>query len=165
MENKTENKIEVYNKNFSKHLYNNELIGSIAIASVLQHLNKATVSQCSLILPLVSHRGTLNFLKQKNSIIRSMEEFITKKPSYFVNFNERYMSLLPITINSIILLKEIGLINIENETLYYIHESNFNYTDETLGKRAQEIIKSASKLATLLNDDITNLYLQLRVEL
>ncbi|PFB29919.1 three component ABC system middle component [Bacillus cereus] len=157
------NQIDSYNKSSSRYLYNNELIGSIAIASVLKHLKKATISQCALILPLVSHKDTLNFLKRKNSVVRSMEEFITKKPHFFVNFDQRYVSLLPVSMNSIILLKEIGLVNIENEFIHYIHENKFEYTNETLGKRVEDIIKSSSTLSCLLDDDIANLYLQLRV--
>lgn len=157
------NPLDSYNKSSSRYLYNNELIGSIAIASVLKHLEKATISQCALILPLVSHKGTLNFLKRKNSVVRSMEEFITKKPHFFINFDQRYISLLPVSMNSLILLKEIGLVNIENEFIQYIPENKFDYTNETLGKRIEDIIKSSSTLACLLNDDIANLYLQLRV--
>ncbi|MFB6804664.1 three component ABC system middle component [Peribacillus butanolivorans] len=150
---------------FSSNLFNNELIAAIAINSVLKHLQKATIAQCVLILPIVSHRNTLNFLKRKSSVLRSMEEFVLKKPDCFVNFDDRYLSLLPVSINAIILLKEIGVINISKGNLFYLKSNEFNLEEKSLGKRAEDIIKGAEKLALLLDDNVANIYLQLRVKL
>ncbi|WP_142350408.1 three component ABC system middle component [Bacillus sp. AFS029533] len=149
----------------TRNLYNNELIGAIAIASVLKYLNNASFSKCALILPIVTHKQSLNFLKQKNSVIRSMEEFVMKKPACFVNFDDRYISLLIISLNAITLLREIGVIGIKDEIIYYIYDNKFQFSNKDLGKRTEDIIKSAEKLATILDEDIANLYLQLRVKL
>ncbi|UJF27560.1 three component ABC system middle component [Planococcus sp. 107-1] len=149
----------------SRQLYNNELIASIAISSVLKHLEKATIAQCVLILPIISHRNTLSFLKRKSTIIRSMEEFVLKKPGCFINFHERYLSLLPVSINAITILKELKVISIEKGEIRYLKNNNFDIDNKLLGKRAEDIVKGSEKLALLLNDNIANLYLQLRVKL
>ncbi|MBB3907314.1 three component ABC system middle component [Anoxybacteroides rupiense] len=150
----------------SHSIYNNELIGSIAILAVLEKLESLSVSKVFLILPLVFHKNTVDFLKKKNTVIRGMEEFVIKKPEYFTNFNERYFSLLLVSLNSLILLIELKLIRIEKEKVYLLDKDILeDYKSYDLGKRAEDIIKSSEKIAILLQDKAENLYLQLRVEI
>ncbi|MEK4524574.1 three component ABC system middle component [Paenibacillus sp. FSL H8-0104] len=148
-----------------KNLYNNEMIGAIAIYSVLFHLQTISVAKSMLIFPFISHQGTLDFLKNNNTTLRSLEEFIIKKPDFFSNYNDRYYSLLTLSVNSIILLKEMELIRIKNSEISINPEKKLAINKEAYGLRAFHISIAGKKLSEILNDNDKNLYLQLKVKL
>ena len=145
--------------------YNNELIGLISIISVLNYHKEMSLGKSMLILPFITHRETLKILNRKSIKIRSLEELLVKYPSNFTNFNERFNSLLPISINSILLSNRMNLINIEDGYLLLSDEREFEVENKSLGGRANEIILGAENLSNILMEDTHNLYLQLRVEL
>lgn len=149
----------------SNDTYNNELIGGIAMLSILKELKKITLTKALLIIPFYTHQQSLRVLRNKNIKIRSIEEFIIKYPSYFSNYNERFYSLLTVSINSIILLNKMGLITIEENCIILNKENEFSYEKNDIGNRACEILKAGRKLSYILKDDEENLYLQLKVEI
>lgn len=148
----------------SKYVFNNEAFGIVAIASVLKHSKKLSYSKALLILPLMAHKETLDLLKRANSDVRSIEQLIAKKDNFVTNFNERYLSLLPISINSIVLLNEIRVLENNTGTIEYVNDS-FNFYDKSLGKRAQDVVKASAKISRMLEMNAENLYLQLRVHI
>ncbi|MGG3508024.1 three component ABC system middle component [Paenibacillus lautus] len=148
-----------------KNLYNNEMIGAIAIYSVLFHLQTISVAKSMLIFPFISHQGTLDFLKNNKTTLRSLEEFIIKKPDFFSNYNDRFFSLLTLSVNSLILLKEIELIKIENSEISIDLEKKLDINKESFGLRAFNISMAGKKLSEILKDNDKNLYLQLKVKL
>lgn len=141
------------------------MIGAIAIYSVLLHLQTISVAKSMLIFPFISHQGTLDFLKNNNTTLRSLEEFIIKRPDFFSNYNDRYYSLLTLSVNSLILLKEIELIEIKNSIISINPERKLAINKETYGLRAFNISIAGKKLSGILNDSDKNLYLQLKVKL
>lgn len=150
----------------SYYIYNNEAIGAIGIASVINYCQSLSYSKALLILPFLFHEDTVSVLKRSNSVIRSAEEIMVKKIGSFGNFNSRYYSLLPISINSIMLLNQIGEIIITENSISNSTQNKIDYTNLSLGKRAQNIIKAAPKLAELLSkEDEQSLYLKLRIQL
>lgn len=150
----------------TEYLYNNEAIGAVAIASVLKTVAKLSFSKTVLILPFLFHRDTSLFLKRSNAVIRSIEEIIIKRTESFGNFNSRYISLLPITINSIMLLKQMGVIKMHDNNLIFINTLQIDPESKELGNRAADISKAAAKLAALLAcEDDSSLYLKLRIQL
>lgn len=146
-------------------LYNNEIICAISIYLVLLHLDHISISKALLIFPIISHQESLDFLKNNNTIVRSLEEFISKKPNYFSNYNERFYSFLTLSINSIMLLKEIRLIRFLDSQIVLDKDKMINLEKEKIGQRAVSIAEAAPKLASILRQDEKNLYLQLRVRL
>lgn len=151
--------------NPSKYFYNNEALGIVAIASVLKHCEAMSISKILLILPIVTHRETLDYLKRSNSNVRSIEQLLMKKSNLVTNFNKRYEFLLPVSLNSINLLCEMKIACYENEKIKTLNQSKFNFNHSQLGTRAKEIVKASKKVACILDKDINDLYLQLRVEL
>lgn len=151
------------------NIYNNEIIGSIAIFSVLKYIKKVTAAKALFILPLILQRDLAIYLAKGNVNLKSIEQLILKKPELLSNFNERYYSHLKLSLNSILMLKELGfikitplgiikLINIEEE---FVPESKI----KVIGNRAKYIIKAAPKVANLLEDKVENLTIQLRVKI
>ncbi len=150
----------------SYYLYNNEAIGAIGIAAVLRNCQAMSYSKALLILPFLFHEETVTSLKRSNSVLRSAEEIMVKKVGSFGNFNARYYSLLPVSINSIMLLKQIGELEITETAIARKMESKLDLTNSSLGKRAQNLIKAAPKLSDILSEeDDQSLYLKLRIQL
>lgn len=151
--------------NNSNYVYNNEALGAITIAAVLRYINQMSYAKALLILPFLMHLNTVSFLKNSATKVRSVEELIAKKPQFFANFNRRYESLIPISINSIFILKEMRVIEISKGKLNYSADNHLDLDNSLLGKRVENIIKASEKLSKLLEEDASNLYLQLRIEL
>lgn len=145
--------------------YNNELLTGIAILAALRQKEKIEISKVLLIHPIISYKGIVEFLKDKRTKIRSIEELIIKKNMAFANFNKRYLEDLELSINAIFLFKELGMLDIINNELIYI-EAGFDFKNKALGKRALDIIDASCNLINVLDkEEASNLYLSLRVEL
>lgn len=145
--------------------FNNELQASIGILSVLKATKELPISKVLLIQSLLSYKKILSLLISKKYIIRSIEELIIKSDFTLSNFNKRYEENFILSINSLMLLKELKLILIEGYTVRF-NGQDFNFQDKSLGKKAKYIIKASDKLSQiLLGKESSSLYLSLRVEL
>jgi len=146
-------------------MYNNEAMGITAIVAVMKHSKELNITKALLILPFVFHPATTASLSRANTKLRSVEEFVTKYPGLFSNFPDRYESLLPVTINSLVAAIEANIFRIDgNALLPAINFSNFIDIKHS-SKRASQIEKAAENLALLLEDKSKNLYLHLRIKL
>ena len=145
--------------------YNNELLTGIAILSVLYQVSELEISKALLVQPILSYSGVLNIVKRKNTKIRSIEELIAKKSLQFTNFNQRYFESIGLSMNSILLMKQFGFLDIQDDKLIY-GKMKFDLDNETLGDRAIDIIKGASNISNAIDKgEASNLYLSLRIEL
>ncbi len=145
--------------------YNNELITGVAILSVLKKTKTLEISKVLLINPLLSYSAILNFVKKRSVKIRSIEELIMKGNITFTNFNKRYLESLELSINSILLLRQLKLIRIEDNKVIST-ELEFDFNNKTLGSRAKEVSIAASNLSEMIKrEDASNLYLSLRIEI
>lgn len=151
-------------KNFNS-FYNNELITGMAILSVLHENKILELSKALLIHPILSYKGIAEFVGSKKTKVRSIEELIVKKSIAFTNFNSRYYESLELSINSILLFKQMGLLSIQNNKLMYI-ENDFDLYNKNLGKHALEVINASFAIADIIKkEDASDLYLSLRIEL
>jgi len=145
--------------------YNNEVLTGIAILSVLYQVKELEISKALLVQPILSYSGVLNFVKKKNTKIRSIEELIVKKSLQFTNFNKRYFESMGLSMNSILLMKQFGFLDIQDDKLI-CGKIKFDLGNETLGDRAIDIIKGASNISNAIDKgEASNLYLSLRIEL
>ena len=144
-----------------KYIYNNESICAIGIYSVLKRCNSLTYSQVALIPPMIFNNKLIAVLNGKSNI-RGIEELMIKKGEVLTNFNNQYVSSLPLMFNTLVLLEELGFISIDDSN---IKLTGKNLETKGLGTRTVKIVKCASKIANLLQEDTVKLYLQLRVVL
>ncbi len=145
--------------------YNNEVLTGIAILSVLYQVRELEISKALLIQPILSYSGVLNFVKKKNAKIRSIEELIVKKSLHFTNFNKRYFESIGLSMNSILLMKQFGFLDIQADKLI-CGKTKFDLCNENLGDRAIDIIKGACNISNAIDKgEVSNLYLSLRIEL
>ena len=82
------------------YIYNNEAMGVVAIYSVIKELEEIEYCKAMLILPLMLNDKLIKFLGRANTKVRGIEELIIKKGQTLTNFNEFYLEMLPISINS-----------------------------------------------------------------
>lgn len=145
--------------------YNNEILTGIAILSVLYQVRELEISKALLVQPILSYRGVLSFVKKKNTQIRSIEELIAKRSLQFTNFNKRYFESLELSMNSILLMKQFGFLDIQGEKLI-CGKIKIDLDNATLGDRAINIIKGAINISNAIDKgEASNLYLSLRIEL
>lgn len=143
----------------SKFSYNNEGICAVGIMSVLEIVGELSYSKVMLISPLIFNTNVVKFLGS-NSKIRSFEEFRVKQVSSVFKFNSLYYNFLPLTINTLVILKDMSFIDLEDNIIKLKTPLISEIEIKKLGKRASSIIIIASKLANLLNEKEEKLYLQ-----
>ena len=144
------------------NLYNNIGMGIVALGAVLSQSKELPISKLFLIFPLLSHQKLLQHLARKTTVIKSIQNLIVEKTSFFANFNRRYNDSLVLTINAMQYLNDMEYVNIVDGKITLIQD--FDY-DEKMGKRANKIFNAAENISILLEERADKLYLNLRVEL
>lgn len=143
----------------------NELLTGISILAVLQYSNELDLSKCMLIEPLLSYSKVLAVLKRANSNIKSIEDLIIKESIVFTNFDNRFQEKLILSINSILLFQNMGLLETSNGGIKFTGY-NFDFSATSLGDKAKSRIVASRKLSEILaKGDASDFYLSLRVEL
>ena len=146
--------------------YNNVGIGLVALLSVIKHFEDLDYAKALLIQPLLLHNPLTNYVKKANVVINGIEDLTLSKVEYFLNYNDRYFSLLPLSINTILIAEKMKFIKLE-DTKIIVNKSNikaFDFNSKLLGKRAKNIIAASANISRLLKEESSELYFKLRVE-
>lgn len=148
------------------YLYNNEAIACVAIGYFLKQHRMISMSKILFVLPFVLHEPTVKKLRNR-SYKRSLEEFILKNPECFINFNARFLDFLPLAINALTILSEIGIAKIKGEKIFYNYNSLFSPDKSNeIGNRAKNILPAIDRLDELMKEqDVNSFYLKLKIEL
>ncbi len=148
----------------SGYLYNNEALASVAIGYFLKKHNMISVAKILFVLPFVLHAPTVKKLRSR-SYKRSLEEFILKNPECLINFNRRFFDFMPLTINAISILKEIGVLKIKGSKIFYNHHSLYSpEKSNRIGKRADNMFLAIDVLNDIMNEqDVNSFYLKLKI--
>ena len=148
----------------SNTLKNNELITGISILAVLKYASQMDAAKCMLIEPFLSYGKILQLMCRSNSSIKSVEDIMIKESIIFSNFDERYREKFMLSVNSIVLFRKLGLLNIENNMIIF-NGYDFDFNEPTLGKKATKRIQASEKLAQILSKgEASDLYLSLRIK-
>lgn len=143
----------------------NELITGISILAVLSYTKKLEFSKCLLIDPLLSYSRVVKGLARANSSIKSIEDLVLKENVVFSDFNSRYQEKLLLSINSILLFNQMGLVSMEGNFATYTG-AFFDFYNSNLGEKATARIKAAKRLSEiLLKGEASDFYLSLRIEI
>ena len=106
---------------------------------------------------------TVNYLVRNRDVEIDLEQIINEQPRLFVSFNKRYLSLLPVTINSLMLLRKSNQIKIETDISI---NGNFGFNYEDMGARFQKIADIIPLFLTITEKYSTSqLYKVLNVQL
>lgn len=147
------------------YIYNNEAIASCIFLSILQKTKELNAARACLILPFLLDDRTVNYLnRQEENPTTGLEQLIKEHPRLFVSFNKRYLSLLPIAINSLVMLENGNQIRIGN-AIQIKSDINIDNIDN-LGERFSKIKKAIPQLLKLMeNYTTTKLYETLNIQL
>ncbi len=145
------------------YVYNNEAIASCVILSILNNLDTLDIARSCLILPFLLDDRTVNYLKRYQDAELDLQQLIKEQPRLFTSFNKRYLSLLPVAINSFMLLSKSGLINIETQIT---SNGNLNFENQELGERFNKIEVIIPKFLSMIEMHSTEqLYKTFKVQL
>lgn len=141
---------------------NNLAFSSLAMAMVIQKAGKIELTKALLIMPFLAHKELLSYLANGKTKIKSIDKLIVDKLSCFSNFNNRYYDNLNTSINALQFLIEVDVISIENS--FVISNESIEYKS-SLGNRLMKASKASDNISKILSEDVSNLYLNLRIEL
>ena len=147
------------------YTYNNEAIASCVFLEFLQKTGTIDIARSCLILPFLLDDRTVKCFQRLSDEEKISLEYMTKEqPRLFTSFNKRYLSLLPVTINSLILLNknnQVGITSSEIST-----KSNFLYDNTDMGDRFNEISKALPAFIRMIEKYSTvQLYRILKIQL
>ena len=147
------------------YTYNNEAIASCIFLEILQQVESVDIARSSLILPFLLDDRTVKYLQRlSNEEIISLEYITKEQPRLFTLFNKRYLSLLPITINSLILLNKNNQIGISASVVFA--KNKLTYGEIDMGDRFNEIKKALPAFIKIIEKYSTvQLYRILKIQL
>ena len=145
------------------YIYNNEAIASCVFLSILNKVGTLDIARSCLVLPFLLDDRTVYYFRRNQDVELNLEQLIREQSRLFISFNKRYLSLLPITINSLMLLSKSNQIKIEKVISIddFIH-----FESEDLGDRFNKIEDITSKFLSIIEQYSTaQLYKILKVQL
>lgn len=148
----------------SFYVYNNEAISALVIKKYLGYCKIIDISRLFIILPILLNDKLVEALYNEN--FENFENFIQKNPSLFSSFNDKYLELMPIVINSITILKEMNDVILEKNTINYVEGGLININEDSIGNRIINIFFAIPKLIELTgNYETSSLYKILKIRL
>lgn len=145
------------------YIYNNEAIASACILLVLQKVNVMDVAKLCLVLPFLLDDRTVSLLQKEEYQQMTLKDLVDKKPRIFSTFNNRYLALLPVFINSMTILHTNGYIAFNKKS---VSLNNTSINLKNYGDRLLEIEKAAHILVDLIiNKNTSELYRSLNIQL
>lgn len=145
------------------YLYNNEAIATSVLLSLITKLKEIEIAFAPLVLPFLLDNRTVNHLSKDNVSYAKLEEFIQSRQIYFSTFNNRFLSLLPITINALMILYKSCVIRINDKIIL---NKKIELETEELGNRFTKIESVIPKFITMIKDySPTDLYILLNIQL
>jgi hypothetical protein len=148
----------------SYYVYNNEAISALVIKKYFEYSKSIDISRLFVILPILLDDNLVEILLSEH--FDNIESLIDKYPSLFSSFNVKYLELIPITINSFTLLKEMNDVIIKNGIISCVEGGLVNFNESSIGDRIIKIFFSISPFIELTNKyDTSSLYKILKIRL
>lgn len=145
------------------YVYNNEAIASCIFLSILNNVGKLDIARSCLILPFLLDDRTVSYLSKNLNYELELEQLIKEQSRLFTSFNKRYLSLLPVAINSLVLLGNSNQVSLGSEIA---NNTILNLEKKNLGDRFNKIEEIIPKILLMLEKYSTvQLYKALKVQL
>lgn len=143
------------------YVYNNEAIASCIFLSILNNIDGLDIARSCLVLPFLLDDRTVSYLSKNQDM--ELEDMIKEQSRLFTSFNKRYLSLLPVTINSLTILNASNQISIGNEI---VATTLLDSKDKNLGDRFNKIQEVVPQFLSMIEKHSTiQLYKILKVQL
>jgi len=147
--------------------YNNIGISLVAFLSIVRNFDTLNYSKALLIQPLLLHNPLVNYTKKANVKVNGIEDLTIEKVEFFLNFSNRYFSLLSLSINTILIAQKMQFVQLEDNKIIVNKEkiATFDFNSNSLGNRAKNIIVASEKIVKIFKNNTNELYFKLRVEI
>ncbi|WP_250534929.1 three component ABC system middle component [Caballeronia sp. AZ10_KS36] len=148
-------------------LTTNELLGSVALQTALQHApeSRLPLSKAFLILPLLFDGNIRKILKDRRSVVVSCKDLILSRPEAFTTVSARFSDLFLTSLNTIVLACEMGMTQLVGGDVMLMEVFFDDNRPARMGKTASDIMRAGPHLATLLREPVIDLYQTLRIAL
>lgn len=147
----------------SYYIYNNEAIACCAILSVLKKAKRMSIAKLCLVLPFLLDDRTVSLLSTYLGKEVTIKELVSNNSCRFSSFNQRFKALLPVLVNSIMILHDAKLVKLSQKV---IKIANTDIVIDDYGERLDKINQVSSVIANMLdNQDQTELYKILKIQL
>lgn len=150
------------------YIYNNEALACCVFIAALNHCQTFDIARSCLLLPLVFDQRMVNYFNIKKIDMKNLhilQQLIDDKPHVFLSFNSRYKMLLPVCINSLIILSKYNLIEI-GKNINIIKKGAITFENTELGERFNKISKVIPKIIDIMSLYSTDeLYKILKIQL
>ena len=145
------------------YTYNNEALSSCIFLSILSKTDKLEMGIAPLILPFLLDDRSVNYINNVEDSDISLNLLIEQQPRLFTSFNQRFLSLLPVMINSLMILKQSGQIEIGT---HIEARNSILLKDDNLGERYTKIEKAIPAVLYMFSLlSISELYSLLKIQL
>ncbi|KAA9040835.1 hypothetical protein FW778_01990 [Ginsengibacter hankyongi] len=145
------------------YTYNNEAIASCVMIQVLHEVKSIDIARSCLLLPFLLDDRTVNYLQSVKSEDLTLESFINNRPHLFTTFNKRFLALMPITINALMMLSKSNQIEIAKTISL---KQAIQLDKIAMGNRFNEIEKILSAFLIMMEKhNTTQLYQLLNIQL
>ncbi|WP_197377995.1 three component ABC system middle component [Ralstonia pseudosolanacearum] len=141
--------------------YNNAGVCATAILAVLAHAKRLPVAKALLIMPLVMHDATVQYMGNARVAFREVASLVAHRPDLFANFNSRFEESIAVSVNAIQWIVATGYASFDG-ALVLLQPLEI---DADFGKRVQRIEKASEHIAAVLTAPVDELYLNFRVQL
>lgn len=139
-------------------IYNNELLGIFSVQEVLSIALKIELTNAMLILPIMFHKKSLDYLAHKRTNTLSFQELLLSKPELIVSINKRFYNFLPPSINCISLCIENEIAELDQGTLTFKKKLILDDAIPFIGKRASKIQAASLNIARLISEESRSIY-------
>ncbi len=148
-------------------LVNNEILGLLALQTALANAERQSLqmSKAFLVLPLLFNARIRSALKRKNSAVIGVSDLIATIPSFVISFNARFSNLLCVSLNTVIVAHEVGMVDLHDQEISLLRPAFVKTDAKTLGKIGADIHLCGPRLKLLLNENSADLYRKLGIQL
>lgn len=148
-------------------LTTNELLGTVALQTALQHAPdwRLPLSKAFLVLPLLFDRSIRKTLKDRRSVVVSCKDLILSRPEAFTTVGTRFSDLSLTSLNTILLACEMDMTRLANGDVVLEKVIFDDSRPARVGKTASDIMGAGPHLATLLREPAVDLYQTFRIAL
>lgn len=140
------------------------VVGIIRVA--LRKFGSIEISELALLLPMLLDDKIVKLLQNEN-LEYKVGSLIMHNNLSLANYNDRYLSLLPLVYEAVSLLLDVDAIGLENGQITVSKlEILDEMTEKSQSKRLNLICIAAERLLNIIaNDNLSRLYTVLKVEL
>lgn len=139
-------------------IYNNELLGIFSLQEVLSISSNIELSNAMLVLPIIFHKKSLDYLAHKRTNTLSFQNMLLTKPELIVSINKRFYNFLPSSINCVSLCIENGIAELDNGKLKFRNKLILDNAIPFIGNRAIKIQTASINIARLLLEEPHSIY-------